>query len=330
MAAFLAQWEWLKPWLYGDYARGIMEKAIEKHPTYSRTIEASTQELYDNMGNFSWAELKGTLNFDNPFIMLNDGLAIFLCLFGGMFWLTTYCFIIYKGFRDKTAGMPLMVLGMNLAWEFLYAFVFDIHIPAQRLINALWFLFDCVIVYLKIRYGRDEFHYTLPGMSDKLFYPYLIVVAGWGFACVLAARFDWNDLMGAYSAYIQNIFISACFVMMLYRKGSTAGQSMYIAICKMIGTLVPDIAGAICMVTYIDRFTGDGTIISLIHALNPTFRPLAKVLIFGCVFFDIMYIVCLYKAFKKEGRRPWTINNEKYGEIPENVVLPDEGRVVIK
>ena len=173
MAAFLAQWEWMKPWLYGDYARGIMEKAIEKHPTYSRTIEASTQELYDNMGNFSWAELKGTLNFDNPFIMLNDGLAIFLCLFGGMFWLTTYCFIIYKGFKDKTAGMPLMVLGMNLAWEFLYAFVFDIHIPAQRLINALWFLFDCVIVYLKIRYGRDEFHYTLPGMSDKLFYPYL-------------------------------------------------------------------------------------------------------------------------------------------------------------
>ena len=61
-----------------------------------------------------------------------------------------------------------------------------------------------------------------------------------------------------------------------------------------------------------------------------TTSPLAKVLIFGCVFFDIMYIVCLYKAFKKEGRRPWTINNEKYGEIPENVVLPDEGRVVIK
>ena len=39
---------------------------------------------------------------------------------------------------------------------------------------------------------------------------------------------------------------------------------------------------------------------------------------------------CFSLRFKKEGRRPWTINNEKYGEIPENVVLPDEGRVVIK
>ena len=59
MAAFLAQWEWLKPWLYGDYARGIMEKAIEKHPTYSRTIEASTQELYDNMGILLRLKRKG-------------------------------------------------------------------------------------------------------------------------------------------------------------------------------------------------------------------------------------------------------------------------------
>ncbi|MBQ8469322.1 MAG: hypothetical protein IJ547_01875, partial [Clostridia bacterium] len=60
--ALLEQWEFMKPWLYGDYAKHIMEKAIENHPTYSRTIEASTQELYDNMGNMTWQELQGTLN----------------------------------------------------------------------------------------------------------------------------------------------------------------------------------------------------------------------------------------------------------------------------
>ena len=211
----MAELSALQNFLYGEHTRQIMEKAIEKHPTYSRVVESSTQELYDNMGNYTWEELANTVNFDNPFIMINDWLSIFLCLFGGMFWLIAYSFIIYKGFRDKTAGMPLMVLGMNLAWEFLYAFVFDLHIPAQRLINALWFCFDCVIVYLEIKYGRDEFHYTLPGMSDKLFYPYLITVAGWGFACVFFARWDFMDLMGVYSAYIQNIFISSCFVMML-------------------------------------------------------------------------------------------------------------------
>lgn len=52
MAAFLAQWEWMKPWLYGDYARGIMEKAIEKHPTYSRTIEASPRSSMTTWGTF--------------------------------------------------------------------------------------------------------------------------------------------------------------------------------------------------------------------------------------------------------------------------------------
>ncbi len=318
----IGQFDFMQNFLYGDHTREIMEKAIEKHPTFSETITSSTQELYDGMGTYDWEYVRGTLNFDNPFIMLNDWLSILLCLVGGCCWLIAYTLIIYKGFKDKTAGMPLMVLGMNLAWEFNFAFVFDIHIPAQRLINSLWFFFDCVIVYLKFKYGRDEYHYTLPGMSDKLFYPYLFVVFIWGWACVFAARYDWNDAMGAYSAYIQNIFISATFVTMLYRKGNTKGQSMYIAIFKCLGTLIPDLAGAVCMVAYVDRMTGCGSISALMYALEPSFRPLAKILIFGCLFFDIMYIVCLYQRFKKEGRNPWTLKNDiKVPKIKEEAAI---------
>jgi len=34
--------------------------------------------------------------------------------------------------------------------------------------------------------------------------------------------------------------------------------------------------------------------------------PFMKMLVFSCLMFDVFYIICLYKMFKKEGLNPWT------------------------
>jgi len=247
------------------------------------------------------------VNFHNPDLMPVDALTIAMTVLSGLCWTIAYILIIYKGFRDKTAGMPLMVLGMNLAWEFLFAFVWHMQTKAQIIVNVIWFLFDCVIVYLKFKYGKDEFHAALPGMSDKWFYPYLITIMFWSFVLVWSCRFEFNDLQGAYAAYIQNIFISSLYIPMLFRKGSTAGQSMYIAIFKCIGTLAPDVCGAYAMVMAFQKLTGCSVWEAFCGALTITWHPLLKFLILGCLFFDIIYMVCLYKKFKEEGKNPWSI-----------------------
>ena len=34
--------------------------------------------------------------------------------------------------------------------------------------------------------------------------------------------------------------------------------------------------------------------------------PLMKFLVMGCMIFDVMYIVLLYRQFIHEGKNPWT------------------------
>ncbi len=99
-----------------------------------------------------------------------------LTIISGLFWTLVYIILIYKGFKDKTCGMPLFVLGLNWAWEFQMGFLgepfmstdgtlFGIsaaHGTWQRVWDCIWFIFDCVLIYLKIKYGKKEFKATMP------------------------------------------------------------------------------------------------------------------------------------------------------------------------
>src|SRR5690554_7553597 len=68
-----------------------------------------------------------------------------LILTGGIFWLLVYIEIIRKGFKDKTYGMPLAALLVNISWEFISSFVFPAE-GIQLYINYLWFFLDLVIL----------------------------------------------------------------------------------------------------------------------------------------------------------------------------------------
>ena len=244
-------------------------------------------------------------------IPADDVLYTVLTVASGIFWTIAYLLIIYRGFKDKTSGMPLMVLGLNWAWEFIFAFMgtpfFDEgsvlclthQTTAQRLMDAMWFTFDCVILYLKFRYGRDDFKAAMPTAPDWMYYPYLIVIIAIGAACVMFTVHEWNDYQGVYAAYIQNIFISATFISMLFKKGNADGQSMGIAICKCVGTIAPGLMGALVMI----REYGCNWSIFV----DFTFMPLMKFLIECCLLFDIIYIVSLYRVMKYHDHvNPWT------------------------
>lgn len=234
-----------------------------------------------------------------------------LTIVSGIFWTVAYILIIIRGFKDKTSGMPLLVLGLNISWEFIFAFLGTPFVSensllnltqqtaVQRGVNAVWFLFDCVILYLKFRYGRDEFKASMPNAPKWMFYPELILILGISFGAVLFSINEWNDHNGVYAAYLQNIFISSLFIPMLYRKGSGAGQSMGIAICKCLGTVAPGLMGALVMI----REYGCTWAIFV----DFKFMPLMKFLIEACLVFDIIYIVALYRMLKYHDRvNPWT------------------------
>ena len=204
-----------------------------------------------------------------------------LMLGSGILWTLTYILMIRRGFKDKTYGMPLAALSANIAWEFIFSFIEPCQ-PPQLYVNIIWFSFDAIILYQFFKYGMSE----IKGLSRTQFIAFSLLSLTIGFFAVLFITYEFKDFLGAYSAFSQNLMMSILFVVMLYRRNSARGQSIYIAVFKCIGTVFPSLA----FYLYQGRFHGS------------LFMNFLYISIFV---FDLIYIVNLYQKCKEEGINPW-------------------------
>ncbi|SFP01527.1 hypothetical protein SAMN05421810_101698 [Amycolatopsis arida] len=157
----------------------------------------------------------------------------------GVFWTIAYILIMRRAARDGIYGMPIVALCANITWEGFYSFVEPPPHPdtgtwiAQVVVNATWFVFDLVLVWQAIRYWPRAF----PGVPRSVFYPMFLgslVVAG--LTVVLVNR-AFGDEYGVHAGLGQNVLMSALFIAMLNARRSSKGQSIGIAVSKLLGTL---------------------------------------------------------------------------------------------
>ena len=204
-----------------------------------------------------------------------------MALLSGMAWTLTYIVIIYRGFKDKATGMPLIALGLNISWEFQYSFIFPTTNKVQLVINIVWFLFDLIIIAQKFMYGRDEYEANLKGLGKNLFYPTLIVSLVVCYLAVYFAAIEWKDYIGLYSAFIMNLLMSVAFVSMFAKREDLKGQSIYVAVFKLIGTLAPTM------------IMGPG-------------HPLILMLGSGCFFYDSVYVALVGRKYYQQHMNVFT------------------------
>jgi hypothetical protein len=165
---------------------------------------------------------------------------ITLILASGIAWTIVYIEAIRVGLRERTYAMPAVALGLNFAWEWTYAvhnLAFDPSV--QGGINLVWGIADAVIVYTFFRYGRAEFpSFVTPRMFTGL----SVLLFGMSFAVQwqFLAKFGAEDGAG-YSAFLQNLLMSALFIAMFVARRGLRGQSVTIAVAKWLGTLAPTI-----------------------------------------------------------------------------------------
>lgn len=167
---------------------------------------------------------------------------LFLTGLSGLAWTIVYLAAIRVAFRDKTYAIPIAALGLNIAWEWIYA-IYDLSSApgAQAYINLVWALADVVIVYTFFRYGRAE----LPEFVTRP------IFVAWGVAILATAvsvqllfihEFGLVDMHAAeYSAFLQNLLMSGLFIAMFVARRGPRGQSLVIGVAKWIGTLAPTI-----------------------------------------------------------------------------------------
>lgn len=211
--------------------------------------------------------------------------AVFICLLlnigTGLFWAAAYVLIIKRGFQEKTYGMPLAALCYNITWEFIFSFI----VPSRGsylAINVTWFLLDLVICYQVLRFWPAEITYRL----SRWFYPAFAAGLVTAFGLNLCTVYEFSDYSGMYSTWGGNLAVSILFVEMLLRRGSVRGQSLYIALFKMIGT----------------------ALFSISLFWWPPFRtsPLFQFLCAATFFYDMAYTFLVYRQCRAEGIDPWT------------------------
>ena len=177
--------------------------------------------------------------------------GLVLIAVSGIAWTIVYLESIRVGFRQKTYAIPMAALGLNIAWESIYA----VHglvtsVSPQVLINIVWAVADLAIVYTFVRFGRAEFP---DFVTRSMFTAWAILVFGASFAVqgLFIAKFGVRDAE-VYSAFLQNLFMSGLFIAMFAARRGIRGQTLTIAVAKWLGTLAPTILfGAIGTSTFV-------------------------------------------------------------------------------
>ncbi len=155
----------------------------------------------------------------------------------GVFWLITYLLLIKRGWQDKACGMPMAALALNISWEFIFSFVHP-HSGVQLIINIAWFALDSIIVFQYLRYESAR---RPADMSAAFFFGAFLSILVTAFLTVLLVTREFDNYAGYYTAFGQNLLMSILFIRMLLDRKDLAGQSLYIGLAKMLGTLCPSI-----------------------------------------------------------------------------------------
>jgi hypothetical protein len=203
----------------------------------------------------------------------------FFALLSGIFWTITYLLILHRSIQDRVIGMPMVALCMNIAWEFIFSFVYPSDKP-QLYVNYVWFCFDLVIVRQYLNLNQAAFAKYLP---KKLFYPAFCSVLAIGFFNMLFATTELGTILGShYTAFEINLIMSVFFVYLLLSSDRAQGQSVAIAASKMIGTAF-------------------ASVMSFLEFPSSPLLNFLYVAIFLC---DGAYTVLLYQKFAAQDLRP--------------------------
>lgn len=216
---------------------------------------------------------------------------------GGLFWASAYLLTVLKGIKDKTYGMPLIPLALNISWEFIHVFLYPSN-GISLYLNLSWFLLDLGIAYTYFKYGYQSFnafysikktHWLVMSLS-ALFLGFMLNFFAEGFFSQLQNIITKEMIFAeVLVGFIVFLFIPGCMIAMLFQRKNSDGQSFIIALSFTISI--------ICYVLEI--------------LFNPFHHQWGNsfmmTLMATCIIIQVYYTVLIYNQIKKEGKNPWKL-----------------------
>jgi hypothetical protein len=200
-------------------------------------------------------------------------------------WTIAYGQIVLTCFRDKTYGLPLASICLNIAWEFIFSF--NLVAPGEPALvwgNRLWFIVDCVIVLQVFLYGRPA--QTNPWVR-RHFYPITVASLAGSFVGLYCFTTYVNDIYGLATSFLMNFAMSILFIPMLFARPDLRGLPYGAAWAKMIGTAA---GAAFCYIWWPMQFDASGTLIRPPYIQRPPDSALLYFLYATIPAIDALYI----------------------------------------
>ena len=162
-----------------------------------------------------------------------------LFLIGCVFWLITYIIYAKNIRKHQFVEIPLIVVSLNIAWEFIWSFPFGRSVANYMGIAilvgyALWFFFDCYIFWGTLKYGYKQFQNPFFRKNAKLI---AIFTALMGLIFYYTFNISGYDTpIGTMSAYLDNVMISSLYIFLFISYPDKSVFSYSVSWYKMLGT----------------------------------------------------------------------------------------------
>ena len=226
--------------------------------------------------------------------------AIGAVMFGA--WTLAYVQILRAGFKEKTYGVPLACIFLNISWEFIFSFNLVTSSEATVLVwgNRLWFLADCIIVTQAFLYGRRW--QTNPWVREHF---HTICVAGLSASLIGLYSFAtyFNDIYGLALSFLINFVLSLLFIPLLFSRPHLEGLPHAAAWSKMVGS----VAGAVfCYIWWPMQFNEAGTLLRAPHIAQPPNSHLLYFLYVSIAILDFTYIYLYRRRWRALRAAPAT------------------------
>jgi hypothetical protein len=222
-----------------------------------------------------------------------------------IFWGIAYVLIVRRGFIDKTFGYPFIAICVDIAWVTTFTLIYP-----QSPFMLLFVIVDLIFLYQLLKFRTSD----LTNLSKTQYYAAVVLAIVTSFALIIAFSIEFDDVHGVYSSFVDTLLTSILFIVLILRRDNVKGQSIYIAISKMLGTLsaviaynfftFPNIRPRMAIHIFHE-------VLNIPLELSPTPVPsyigstLLAVLGISIFIYDIIYIVLVYKKSKEQGINPW-------------------------
>jgi hypothetical protein len=195
---------------------------------------------------------------------------------GAIFWILCYVFTIRNIIKYKYVSISAGVIGANIAWEFLWGFIFKQDMGMALQIGYIgWFLLDVFIVYSTFKYGYKQVN---PNIQPHFKLLFAFSIIAWLAVLYPFIKDGYDNSIGANSAYAIQLVISITCLIMLLNNLKEKAISYWAAWSRMLGSLF---CGIMCIMHWPEN-----------HWI------LSMVIVY--MFIDIYYLVIATKQRKQQ------------------------------